>query len=302
MLSRRRFLTIASAACLAGPTAARAHVWQGTALGAKASIVLDHPDAGAIVEAAVAEIDRLENIFSIYRAGSQISRLNRDGHISTPAFEMLDCLSIVRRVWDMSEGRFDPTIQPVWRVLADARERGVPANPRELAGAWSAVGFEHVRFDGGSVELGRGQAITLNGVAQGFIADRVADLMRRAGVGDVLIDTGEIVALGNASGGDGWAVTIAGEPVPRRFSGRALATSAPAALLLDVASGRGHILDPRGSGSACPSVRQVTVSADRAALADALSTALCLVADGSEAREILRGSKDARIESLYFVE
>ena len=42
-LTRRRFFTLASAACLA-PVAGRANIyrWHGTALGAKAQIILDH--------------------------------------------------------------------------------------------------------------------------------------------------------------------------------------------------------------------------------------------------------------------
>ena len=57
-VSRRRFLSLVSAACLAAPSA-QAFRWQGTALGAQAQIVLDHPDAPAITARALAEIDRL---------------------------------------------------------------------------------------------------------------------------------------------------------------------------------------------------------------------------------------------------
>ena len=75
-LGRRRFVAIsAAAAALGGGAPAMAvplHVWQGTALGAMASIRLAHPDpvaARRLIEGCLAEIARLEAIFSLYRAG-----------------------------------------------------------------------------------------------------------------------------------------------------------------------------------------------------------------------------------------
>lgn len=300
LLSRRRFLSITSAACLAGPALARADVWQGIALGAKARIVLDHPRAAQLVDRAVAEIDRLEDVFSLYRPASQISRLNRDGRLAAPAFELLDCLATARHVWQISDGLFDPTVQPIWQLLAQARQAGQPAEPEALATARQAVGFDRVRFDSTDIAMDAGQGITLNGIAQGYIADRIAAMMRQEGVSDVLINTGEIVAMGAAPDGGAWPVTIKGETAPRHLSRRALATSAPATMILDPETGGGHILDPR-LGPVPSRVRQVSVSAPRAAVADALSTALCLVSDQGQADRTLRRSKDATLESLYLL-
>ena len=82
-MNRRRFLTItaACASILAAPghAAPRLRQWHGVALGSAATIALDHPDADRLIGRALAEIDRLENIFSLYRADSALSRLNRDG-------------------------------------------------------------------------------------------------------------------------------------------------------------------------------------------------------------------------------
>lgn len=297
-LTRRRFLTIASAACLAAP-AAEAFRWQGTALGARAQIVLDHPRAIAITEAARAEIDRLEDIFSLYRPGSELVRLNAAGVLPAPSFEMLECLTVTRRVHAVTEGRFDPTVQPLWQVLAGAYVQGHAPKAADLATARSWIGFDRVRFDAAEVVLADGQQLTLNGIAQGYIADRIARLMQAEGVADVLIDTGEILALGSAETGAGWPVTIAGEATARRLSGRALATSAPLGTTVDSAGRVGHIIDPRRGDVISPSIRQVSVSAPSAALADGLSTGLCLCDDRDGAERLLRKVKDARLESLY---
>ena len=68
ILTRRRFLTLSAVAAVPMPAlAAQITQWHGMALGAEAAIYLSHPDAEAIIARAVAEIDRLEGIFSLYR-------------------------------------------------------------------------------------------------------------------------------------------------------------------------------------------------------------------------------------------
>ena len=140
--------------------------------------MLDHPRAIALTEAARAEIDRLENIFSLYRAGSEISVLNAKGRLQAPSFELLECLGLARRVHAVTEGRFDPTVQPLWRALAEAHVSGTAPRPEALAQARASIGFHRVRFDATRVVLAPDQQLTLNGIAQGFIADRVARLMQ----------------------------------------------------------------------------------------------------------------------------
>ncbi|GKY87897.1 FAD:protein FMN transferase [Sinisalibacter aestuarii] len=293
-INRRRFISFVSAACLTGVASpVAAFRWQGVALGARAQIVLDHPEAEAITRGAKAEIDRLEGIFSLYRANSEIMRLNRDGWLDTPSFEMLECLVLARRVYGATGGRFDPTVQPLWRVLAEAGARGSAPDRHAIDVARSLIGFDRVKIDTGRITLGTGQALTLNGIAQGFIADKVADLMRARGVEDVLIDTGEIVALGNGPERAGWPVTIFGEDRARLWQGRALASSATLGTVMDADGRQGHILSPDGMAT-LPA--QVTVSAPSAGLADALSTALCLVPDAQTATKLLSLVKEVRLE------
>ena len=295
--SRRRFLRLASAACLIAPTA-HAYQWQGTALGARAQIILDHPDAERITERALHEISRLEDVFSLYRTNSEITRLNATGHLVAPSFELLDCLAIARHVHRVTEHRFDPTVQPLWQVLADAYTSGSPARSDDIDAARHHIGFERVAFNSTGITLSSGQQLTLNGIAQGYIADRIARLMRAEGVEDVLIDTGEILAMGAPEGHNAWPVTIVGEVKARALTGRALATSAPFGTVLNDAGSVGHILDPRSDPLLQTNIRQVSVSAPSAALADALSTGLCLVKDAEVALGLLHDLKDVCLESV----
>ncbi|MCA0872503.1 FAD:protein FMN transferase [Seohaeicola saemankumensis] len=294
-LTRRRFLTIsAAAASVAGlPAQAATERWRGVALGAPASMTLTGLPAGeaAQVFAAVErEIARLEAIFSLYRDDSEIVRLNRDGVLPRPAAEMLEVLSLSGSLHRATAGAFDPTVQRAWQALA----QGAPA--RALPRGW-----QHVHYDPREVRFARpGLAITLNGVAQGYVTDRIAALLAARGLGNVLIDIGEVAALGPKPDGSAWAAGIADTNgrVLRRVSlaDRALATSAPQATVLDKAGALGHILDPDNPGALARRAL-VSVSAGRAAVADGLSTALCLL-DDTKADAAVAAFGDARIELM----
>ncbi|MCB1365040.1 MAG: FAD:protein FMN transferase [Rhodobacteraceae bacterium] len=284
-LSRRRFLAISAAAtALAGPgRAGDLYRWQGSALGARASITLDHPDAARIASRARAEIERLEGVFSLYRPDSALARLNRDGHLAGPPFELLECLGLCGAVHDATAGAFDPTVQPLWQLYAQRLERGEAPAPDEVAGMLGRIGWHHVAYDAGAVRLTRpGMALTLNGIAQGYIADRVAAMLRREGLRDVLVDTGELRALGGRPGGGAWPVSLqAGtERIPGAVALRdmALASSAPLGTVLDAQGKVGHVIDPSTGRTAPARWTLVSVTAPSAAVADALSTAGCLMA------------------------
>ena len=305
-ITRRRFLAISAAAGLAwgAPVRAGAFRWRGVALGAPASITLAGLDRGAAAGLAgrvEAEISRLEGLFSLYRVDSELSRLNRFGRLEHPSHEMLELLDLARLVNKTTGGAFDPTVQPFWRLHARAAGEMRAPTPAEMRAALLASGWRHVRVEAGLVRFRRpGMALTLNGIAQGYIADRIAGLLRAQGLVDVLVDTGEIRALGRRADGTPWRAGIImpdGTPVARKaLSDRSLATSAPHATLLDAERGAGHILDPE-TGNPAAHWRLVSVSAPRAALADALSTAFCLM-DRPAIEAALARHSGAALEAL----
>lgn len=293
-LTRRRFLAISAvAAALPGALAAAPRHWTGQALGARASIRLDHPDAPAITARCLAEIDRLEGILSLYRADSALSRLNRDGHLDAPPFELLDCLSLAGAVHHASNGAFDVTLQPLWALWAEAAVQNRRPLPAERRAALAHGGWGDVRLSEDRITLRPGMALTLNGIGQGYVADRVATLLEAEGLTNILIDTGELCALGERR----WPVRIHdGDSL--LLSARALATSAPRGTCFDPAGQDGHILDPRTGRPVASPWKQVTVSGPSAALADALSTAACLMTDQTQLDALLAYFGDARVEAV----
>ncbi|MEM9576886.1 MAG: FAD:protein FMN transferase [Pseudomonadota bacterium] len=291
-VSRRRFLRITAALPLAGlsPRAMAAQPvshWQGRALGAEARIILSGLDQGAaspFFAQVRDEIARLEGVFSLYQPQSDICRLNDAKLLLAPAPEMLEVLSLSRAVWNASQGAFDPTVQPLWL----ARARGGPAPMK-----WDDFG--DVDFSTEAVRLKAGAALTLNGIAQGYITDRIAEMLRAAGLTDLVVDAGEQRALGNRPQGGGWQVGVAdpmGSILTRlSLSERALATSSPQGTLL--AEKQGHIIDGR-TGDLAAGCNTVSISHARAAVADALSTAACCLTV-PEMDAMLMGFEDAKV-------
>ena len=286
-LSRRRFLSV-SAAMAMTPSAATANIpvaqWQGVALGAGASmqlVGLSDNEAAPIFAQIEQEVSRLENVFSLYRGDSVLSQLNRFGVIDNPPLELLELLSIASTIHSATDGAFDPTVQPLWVLYARAGSEGKKPSADEISNTRGLIGWEKLFFDGTVVRFEQtGMALTLNGIAQGYITDRVAALLRAHGFNDVMINMGEIYALGHRLNGIPW---LAGVATPDgalmgqvELKNRALASSATLGTVLDETRQLGHIIDPQ-SGRPGEIPRLVSVSADRAVLADGLSTAFSVM-------------------------
>lgn len=297
-LNRRRFISITASAAGLGlfPSGIGAKEglqtvsWDGQALGASASIVIHHHDratAGLLVEQAVIEVARLERVFSLYRHDSALSELNRIGVLAAPPPELVALLERSRVVWELSGGAFDPTVQPLWTLLAShfGGADPDPAGPSEtrLHEALNLVGFGNVLFSEDRIAFARrGMALTLNGIAQGFITDRIVDVLRRGGIKKSLVDMGEIRAIGPRPDGGPWKVGVERAPGEARFftvleiEDKAVATSSADGFRFDDASRFGHLIDP-GSGLGASRYRGVAVVAPDATTADAFSTAFSLL-------------------------
>lgn len=294
-LSRRSLLIAAGAgvavAALARARYAPAVEWRGMALGADARILLagaSAADSDRAIAASVAEIGRLERIFSLYLAGSELVHLNGEGALAHATPELRHLLAVSRSVHTLTDGLFDPTVQPLWQAYAGwhgARGSGVPLPQDRFTAAMARVGLGRVTMDGRGVRLADGGALTLNGIAQGYITDCVAALLRRQGFDSVLVDIGEVRALGARPDGRPFAIDIRESGQRLGLADGALATSSPSSLLLAREQGIGHILDPR-TGLTPARWRCVTVRHASAALADGLSTALTLASD-AQARRIV---------------
>ncbi|MEP3047044.1 MAG: FAD:protein FMN transferase [Roseibium sp.] len=289
-LNRRRFIKVCAAGvaglamqpAFAG-SAPTLHRWRGIALGAGAEINLLHDDgikAQDLFQKVEAEIRRLEAIFSLYRTDSELVRLNETGRLIAPSLEMLGLMATVRRIHDLTAGAFDPTIQPLWAYYAERRD-----DSSDLNRALSKTGFSNVRVDSGEITfLKSGMAMTLNGIAQGYITDRVSQLLKSHGCKDIVVDLGEVAVLGNQSAdindtSSGWPVTLRPDPslenakTKVQLRDKAVASSARKGTTFDESGVQSHIIDPRTGLPVQNDLRAVSVISGTAAVADGLSTA-----------------------------
>lgn len=304
MVKRRRFLSIVAccgAPCLLADTPALGATvpvsWRGVALGAQASMQLVHPDrahARALLARCLDEIERLEGIFSLYRPDSALSRLNATGELAAPPLELVELLSFAIALARASEGAFDPSVQPLMQLYYEHfRQPGAapaPAGPSRarLAEALARVGYRHIEVSSALIRLRRpGAAITLNGVAQGFITDRVADLLRAGGLANLLLDLGEGRASGRRADGRRWQAGVTDPTHPGRVLFEvelgsehgllpALATSGGYGSPFGPDPRLHHLIDP-ASGRSANFHASVSVAAPSATLADGLSTALSIL-------------------------
>lgn len=273
-LTRRQFIVTASATSATAAAGAfiltgdakPAFVWRGAALGGEARVSLYGADKAAArpaIEAVALEIERLEAIFSLHRPTSQLSRLNAAGTLTAPSSDIVTLLRAAIGWRTKTNGAFDPTVQPLWQAAAD----GIAVSPELMARAGTAI-----EINSDAIRLVPGTSLTLNGIALGHIADRVAEILVKHGFSDVVVDTGELRLLGQSRR----AIGIPAVKAAVSVAGVAIATSEPKSKIFDTRTFRHHLIDPK-TGASPRHWESVSVFAPTAEMADALSTAFAVL-------------------------
>ncbi len=274
--------------CAAAPP--RAQAWRETALPAFGTTVwlrAAHPDAAhasAALGAAARRIQAVEAQMSLFRDDSAIVRLNRDGRLDDAPDELVAVLCESLRLARRSNGLFDPTLQPLWRMRFDAAREGRVPSRHEVERARALVDWRGVSVDATrhTIRFARpGMAITLNGIAQGWAADAAARELRDRGIEHALVDAGEWRAVGCAPDNGPWRLGVQDPRDAQRIvativsDGRAVACSADDKLAFTADRREHHVVDPR-TGHSPLELACVVVLAPTATLADALTKPLMM--------------------------
>ena len=235
---------------------------------------------------AFAEASRLERVFSRHDGGTPVSELNRAGRLRAAPAELVRVVNRSLFYGALTGGSFDVTVQP---VLALVRAHRKPSGERtlddsELRAARALVGRRGLQVSGADLSFARsGMGITLDGIAKGYIADRVSAVLTSAGVKNHLVNAGgDIMASGHKSPGVPWRVAVQSPTGPAyagelSLSGKAIATSG---------SYDHHLINPVSGSS--PAVGSVSVVAGTAMEADTLATALSILPP-SDALKLVQG-------------
>jgi thiamine biosynthesis lipoprotein len=280
--------------------------WQGAVLDAVSELTLWHTDAGFVRRTILkieAEIARYERIFSLYQPMSEISRLNAAGELRRPASELRALIEESQRFSVLSGGAFDVSVQPLWQLYEGhfwSRTHIVPdiaARAQDLAR--ELVDFRHIETGAGRIAFARdGMAITLNSVAQGYITDAIADLLRNEGFEKAMVDLGEFHAVGAHPDGHPWRVGLQNALAPTEvgrvieLDDTALAVSGGYGTTFEQTGRFHHIFDPH-TGASANKLADVAVIGPRATAANALSVAI-YVAGEERARSLLQACPGTR--------
>ena len=260
------------------------------------AVAADSNTARDCVEAASAQIQKVDELMSDYNSDSQISQVNRDGFkravkVSEPTYEVLQK---ALQFSELTNGAFDVTVGPLvnlWRSAEDANS--VPADA-QLAGARSKVGYEKLILDANDMSVRfavDGMRIDLGGIAKGYAVDKAVEVMQKNGaVGGMVEIGGDVRCFGAPPRGKNkWLVGLrdAGATKVNPETGKlllvlelanaAVATSGDYRRFV-VIEGKtySHIIDAR-TGRSSDELTSVTVISRNAIDADALATAVSVM-------------------------
>lgn len=267
----------------------------------------DDAHAGAAVDAALAEIQRLEAVLSTWRSDSELAHFNRgqsDGQVSA---DLRAVLAACEHWREASEGAFSCRLgglQNIWRNAADS---GLSELPDRIALRQRARAIARIEFDASAEALAQPPELQwqVDGLAKGYILDQAMQRARAAApqAGGIKLDIGgDTIHWGEPAPGQAWRVAIA-DPAAPRDNGPAIATLALRSQALAASGHRSrgyrigrrhysHILDPSEGWPVAYAPSATVVAAD-AASADALATALSVmpIRDGLALVESLPGTE-----------
>ncbi len=287
-------LALASAACAAPvPTALHPVERSRLAMGSQLRVLVwttSDATAGAAIEQVFREFDRLESLLSVWQPGSDVLRIN-DAAGREPVAVSPDTIAVLEAAAQASEwtgGKFDITfgaLADVWKF--DHDQDNVVPDRRAIEARLPFVDYRLVQVDRAARTAfisKAGARVHLGGIGKGYAVDRAAAILRERGFADFLIQSGGDLYVAGQNGRVPWKLGISD---PRGVAGQTFAT-------LELGDGTlstsgdyerffikngvryHHLIDP-DRGEPATGTRSVTIVADRAMLADGLSTGVFLL-------------------------
>lgn len=246
----------------------------------------DDAAAEAAIDAAVAELQRIEDLMTSWR-DSPLTRLNAaagTGWVDVPP-ELCELIARSLAVSELTGGAFDPTFASVGKLWDFKADPPVLPSKEAIAEALTHVGYEKVEVDleGSRVALPAGTRIGLGGIAKGYGVDRAMKILMDRGVHNGIVNAGgDLKALGTKFGHP-WRIAI---KHPRHkdtpiavvpLANTCLVTSGDYERFFEYEGVRyHHILDPR-TGYPATGCMSASILAPDAAFADALATAMVVL-------------------------
>ena len=243
------------------------------------------------IDAAFKEMERIEKVFSKFNENSEVSKINALAGLEKVALSEEVFKLTERSVYysSISNGAFDITVAPLMEVWGFVRRHKSMPDKETIENALKDVGYKNIELDPKKLSikfLNKGTKIDFGGIAKGYAVDRAKDILAAHGIKNGLINLGgNMFALGSAPAKKKWKI---GVEDPRNkgkllhsfeLTDMAISTSGNYERFFEIEGKRySHIINPI-TGEPCQGIISVTVMADSAEEADALSTAIFVMGE-----------------------
>ena len=234
-------------------------------------------------------LSKVDNSMSTYKKDSEISQFNRlsAGKTMTISQEFAEVVKISQKVWQLSNGAFDPTIGPLvdlWGFGPGERHDSIPSS-KIIALTKAKIGFDSVVLKEQTLSKTKAVELDLSAVAKGYAVDRVADLLEMLALPDYLVEIGgEIRVSGLNADSVAWRIAV---EQPQLFAevdrvlsitDIAVATSGDYRNYFEKDGVRySHTINPNTGMPVNHNLASVTVFAGSCAEADAWATAFSVI-------------------------
>lgn len=240
--------------------------------------------ANVFIDMAVAEVRRVENLISDWIPTTQISAINKNAGIKPVKVdeELFALVERAMKISQVTDGAFDisyASMDKIWKF--DGSMKKMPTL-EAIKKSVERIGYKKIILDTVAKTIylkDEGMKLGLGGIGQGYIADRIKDMLLAKGcVSGIVNVSGDINAWGKQPDGNPWTVAIV-NPMNKNkvfatfpLEDSAVETSGSYEKFVTFNGKRySHIIDPR-TGYPAQGVISVSVFAKRTEIADALAT------------------------------
>jgi len=253
-----------------------------SAMGGPAHLTVHHAPPGVLDELAD-ELERLENLWSRFLPGSELSRLNAaGGEVVRVDPATVGLIEAMRDGHRETLGAYDPTMLPALVASGYAASFRDPARRTVLPAEVCDSGeLDAIEIRGRDIRLPGGMTLDSGGIGKGYAADLLcARAMERGAVGVLVELDGDLVVAGESPNGEGWSIGVEHPDDPTthvtiaRLGAGGVATSGTRRRRWSVdGDERHHLLDPSTLLPARTGLHSATVIAGTGARAEVLTKA-----------------------------
>lgn len=254
----------------------------------------------------------VDGSLSMFNPNSTLAKINRDEEDQADSLVQV-VFAIAQQISQATDGAFDVTVAPLVNAWGFGFKNGALPDSLQVDSLLQQVGWESIRItDGRVIKDKPNMVMDMSAVAKGFGSDHVAEMFRRHGISNFMIEIGgEIVTSGNNSKGKPWKIGI-NKPIEDstqqnnevqhilEVNDRAMATSGNYRNFYITEDGRklAHTIDPKTGRPVQHSILSSTVLAPTCAIADGFATAF-MVMGLERAQQVLKEHPELQVYFIY---